>query len=75
MRKSITSVGAHMHTHVQGTLIPAHTKADSSSIQVKRKSVLPDFISLFIPAKVPHDCPTPHITPSCPTRALPLSSF
>lgn len=76
-RKSTTSVGAHIHTHVQGTSIPAHTKADRlhHCIQVKPKSVLPDFISLFIPSKFPHDCPTPHIPPSCPTKAPPLSSF
>ena len=28
MRKSITSIGAHTHTHVQGTSTTAHIKAD-----------------------------------------------
>lgn len=66
-----------MHTHVRGTFIPAHTKADRlhNSTKVKLRSVLPDFTSLFILSKVPHDCPTPHVPPSYPTKAPPLSSF
>lgn len=56
MRKSIVSIGAHVHTHVRGTFIPAHTKADRlhNSTKVKLRSVLPDFTSLFILSKVPH---------------------
>lgn len=77
MRKSILSIGAHVHTHVQGTFIPAHTKADRlhNSTKIKLRSVLPDFTSLFILSKVPHDCPTPHVPTSYPTKAPPLSSF
>lgn len=45
------------------------------SIKVKLKSVFTDSINLFIPTTVPHNCPTPHISPSCCTQAPPLSSF
>lgn len=45
------------------------------SIKVKLKSVFTDSINLFVPTTVPHDCPTPHISPSCCTKAPPLSSF
>lgn len=74
MRESITGIGAHAHTHVQGTFT-LHTQRQidwRNSTKIKPKSVVTDSL---IPSKIPHDCPTPHISPSCCTKAPPLSSF
>lgn len=55
MRKSIPSICAHSHTHVQGTFI--HTKADRLCTIPPKWN--PNRFLLILPAKVPHDCPTP----------------
>lgn len=77
MRKSIISIGAYVHTQHTRNIHTAHTKADRLCIILPKLN--PNqfllILSLFIPSKVPHNCPTPHIPPSCPTKAPPLSSF
>lgn len=64
------------YTHTRNTHT-AHTKADRLCIILSKLN--PNqfllILSLFLPSKVPHNCPTPHIPPSCPTKAPPLSSF
>lgn len=76
MRESI-SIGTYVHIHIQGTFI-LHTQRQTRLCIILPKLNPNQFLlilSLFIPSKVPHNCPTPHIPPSCPTKTPPLSSF